>query len=236
MARNGAGEIGGFFIPGTVKAEDNRLTWPGYRYVDQAGNPVTESVQERDDIEKDPRDIQEALDLARAAGLEGASITIVTPNRADFEDNAVVVKEQLKRNLNWDVTIESMDIATVYDRMDQHTAALVTFQSASLIPTPESMLAVAYLEDASHNRHGYVAPGLEALSDMLSSELNPGTLTRLLEDTVEIFKQGEMHFLPMYWGWLGGAINVKLRNYHMPLTAVLGAKNEHVWLDEDATP
>jgi peptide/nickel transport system substrate-binding protein len=236
VARKGAGQIGGFFIPGTVKAEDNLLTWPGYRYVDQAGNPVTENILERDDVEKDPRDIEEALALAKAAGLEGASITIVTPNRTDFEDNAIVVKEQLKRNLNWDVTIESMDIPTVYDRMDQHTASLVIFQSASLIPTPESMLAVAYLEDADSNRHGYVAPGLKPLTDALFSELDPATREQLLADTVEIFKRGEMQFLPMYWGWLGGAINVKIRNYHMPLTAVLVAKNEHVWLDEDATP
>ena len=237
VARKGAGQIGGFFVPDTVKAEDNRLTWPGYRYVDQSGNAVTENVQERDDITKDPRDIQEALALARAAGLgPGASITIVTPNRTDFEDNAVVVKEQLKRNLDWDVTIESIDTPSVFDRMEQHTASLVTFQSASLIPTPESMLAVAYLADASSNPQGYVVPGLEDLSDRLSRELDPAKRDQLLADMVEIFKRGEAHFLPMYWGFLGGAINVKIRNYFMPLTAVIVAKNEHLWLDEDATP
>jgi peptide/nickel transport system substrate-binding protein len=236
VARKGAGEIGGFFIPGTVKAEEDVLEWPGYRYVDQAGNLVTENILERRDIKKDPSDIQEALNLAKAAGLEGASIILLTPNRASFEDNAVVVKQQLERNLNWTVTIESMDMPTVYDRMDQHTGPLVVFQSASLIPTPESTLAVAYLEDADKNRNGYVAPGLKDVSDVLFQELDPAKRDKLLGDAVDIFKRGEMHFLPMYWGFLAGAINVKIRNYHMPATAVLVAKNEHLWLDESATP
>ncbi|MCE2464392.1 MAG: hypothetical protein J4F46_10940, partial [Dehalococcoidia bacterium] len=71
----GRGRLGTPFYPETWMTPSNDVvaTWPGFRYVDNDGNPVLDYYQGQEvgvDIHKDPRDIQMAQDLMKKHGYD----------------------------------------------------------------------------------------------------------------------------------------------------------------------
>ena len=227
--------LGGFFIPGTVKADEDSWNWPGYRYVDGAGNVVQDPIG-RDDVVKDPRDIQEAKDLLAAAGYENFTSDLAVPTAGDWEPIAVVMRQQLLNTLGWDFTLKVGDLATFYGELANNTASLYQIQTAPVLGTPEATLSVMYQGSGASNPFGYDDPELTALIDKLFREFDPATRDQLLADIVEILKKGESHVLTQMWAGSGGAFNVKIRNFVLPPTSQIVLKNEHLWFDPDATP
>ena len=50
----------------------------------------------------------------------------------------------------------------------------------------------------------------------------------------DILRQGESHIVPLIWWDIGGAIDYRIQNYHVPNTNQQIKKWEHVWWDPDA--
>jgi len=227
--------LGGFFVPGSVKADEDSWNWPGYRYVDSNGT-VVKDVIGRQDVKKDPRDIQEAKDLVAAAGYENFKGTLAVPNAGDWEPIAVVMRQQLLDTLGLDFTLKLGDLASWYGELTNNTATLYQIQTAPIILTPEAVLSVLHQDSGSSNPYGYENPELTALIDKLFREFDAATRDQLLLDIVEILKTGESHVLTQMWAFSGGALNVKIRNFVMPPTSQIVLKMEHLWFDPDATP
>ena len=98
------------------------------------------------------------------------------------------------------------------------------------------MISALYQETGSSNPFKHDIPELTVLIDKLFREFDPSKRDQLLEDIVEILKQGESHVLTQMWAGSGGAWNVKIRNFVLPPTSQIVLKMEHLWLDPDATP
>ena len=235
VTRKGFCELGGFFIPGTVKADEDAWNWPGYRYVDSSGTVVQDPIG-RDDVTKDPRDIQEAKDLVAAAGYENFSADLVVPNAGDWEPNAVVMRQQLLDTLGWDFTLRVADLATFYGELANNTAPLYQIQTAPILGTPEATLSVMYQESGASNPFQNNDPELTSLMDQLFREFDQSKRDQLLQGIVDNLKKGESHVLTQMWAGSGGAFNVKIRNFVLPPTSQIVLKNEHLWFDPDATP
>ena len=235
VTRKGFCVLGGFFVPGTVKADEDAWNWPGYRYVDEAGNVVQDPIG-RTDVEKDPRDIAEAQALAKASGLDDFSGDMVVPTAGDWEPIAVVLRQQLLDTLGVDFTLRIGDLATFYGELANKTAPIYQIQTAPVLGTPEAMLGVMYQTDASSNPYGYEDTELQALIDQLYSELDPVKRNTLLEGITGILSNGEFQGIPQMWAGSGGALNIKIRNFVLPPTSQIVLKNEHLWFDPDATP
>ena len=235
VVRKGFGDLGGFFIPGTVSAEEGFWQWPGFRYVDAAGN-VVQNAAERTDVQKDPRDIDEARRLIREAGYEGFQGELVAPRVAGWDKNSEVLRQQFQRNLGWDITVRAGDLAFLYSEIGANRANLYAIGQAPLIPLPESMLSTAYLEAATDNYYGYQNDRLEDVAAELARAADPAKRDQLLEQIISILQEGENPFVPLYWQATAGAITAHVKNFVLPPTSQIVLKNEHLWIDPDAKP
>ena len=67
-----------------------------------------------------------------------------------------------------------------------------------------------------------------------SRELDPVQRKELFKEMVEILRQGESHLIPNTWGSLGGVLDHRIKNYHVPPAYQQAMKLEHIWFDPDA--
>lgn len=66
--------------------------------------------------EKHPDDLAEAQRLLQEAGIApNLSVTITARNCCAYPDQAVLIKEQLKNNLGWDIEIQVMEAGSGFD-------------------------------------------------------------------------------------------------------------------------
>ena len=238
-AELGIGDPASFFQPGVVFTPEETSQWPGYRYVDSAGEVVTNPL-ERDDVVKDPRDIEEAQRLIREAGAEGFSGTMGGVNFGRASKHAQVLAQQFKRNLGWDVTLALSDVPT---QGKERRARTHPFHHGGTfgptLPLADVMLSSVYRPGGGRNPSGWSHPRIEELSEEHLKELDPARRQEILEEIVGILREGESHFVPMIWLSAGGALNVKIRNWHAGATTPnyqTVHKLEHLWFDPDATP
>jgi peptide/nickel transport system substrate-binding protein len=238
-AELGIGDQASFFQPGVVFTPEETSQWPGYRYVDAAGEVVTNPL-ERDDVVKDPRDIEEAQALIKEAGAEGFSGTMGGVNFGRASKHAQVLAQQLKRNLGWDITLALSDIPTQAKERRARTHALHhggTF--GPTLPLPDVLISSVYRPGGSRNTSGWSNPRIEELAEAHLQELDPAERQKMLKEIVEVLKEGESQFVPMIWLSAGGALNVKIRNWHAGATTPnyqTVHKLEHIWFDPNATP
>lgn len=72
------------------------------------------------------------------------------------EDNAVYISEQLKKELNWEVKLESPDRAALLDNLFDQKCEFFIFGNTAAYGDPRALLEVSFAEGAIRNFSGYV--------------------------------------------------------------------------------
>ena len=220
----GNGTVGTHFHVGFAPNEsiDALYQLPGYR---------------RDsDGSKSQTDLDEARRLLAEAGYpDGFDGTITSILTGCTATSAQLVSQIWKRELNLDMEIESSDVATLYSKWRSNDyGVIVGCGSGIILPDPSDILNQWYGIDTMRNSGNWTTPEFEQLKEGQARELDPERRKVLFAQMVDLLRDEVPHYLPTGWMHAGGALDYRIRNYHVPRTIQMIHKLDHMWWDEDA--
>ena len=94
--------------------------------------------------EKHPDDLAQAKALLADAGVGALEATLTARNVLGYPDLAIQVKEQLRANLGWDITIRTMESGAGFDAYWAGDTQMAV-QSGGIYSTgPDAIWAVSY--------------------------------------------------------------------------------------------
>jgi peptide/nickel transport system substrate-binding protein len=182
------------------------------------------------------QDIAEAKSLLAGAGYPNgfkAMLNLTTvPATVRI---AEVMAEQLRKSLGIDFTLEAVDRATTVDRIMRgtHHASLDSYGVIILDPADylnQHFLVMGGQKNPDSWRH----PKLENIIQAQARESDAPKRLRLFKEAVDILRQGESHVVPLSWGFSGGMMDYRLRNFHVPGSEQIVKHFEHIWWDPEA--
>ncbi len=233
-AYSGLAANGRAFAPGVAMSDAEVSQWPGHRYVDADGVVVTDPFS-RDDVVKDPRDIEEARSLMDQAGYgDGVDVTFMYRNLSTYPVEAPFLKDQLA-DIGMNLQLEAVESATGLARYAEGDYQMGRITHGVSIRDADEIFTSIYLPGGSRNQLGYEDPRILEIFNLQAREQDPVKRVELLKEAEEIINQGEYHWPNILWVPTFQVTNVKVRNHHEPITIHLLNSLEHIWLDPDAT-
>ena len=223
------------FAPDSVATVEEAYQWPGHRYVDAKGSEVNNPVG-REDVVKDPRDLEEARKLMAEAGYPNG-VDVVYTYRSNFiyPTEAPFFKEQLAAigmNLELNAVAPSAGLA-MYAEGDYTMGRQC---HGPTIRDPDETFTSILLPGGSKNQLGYEDPRMREIFEKQTRELDLEKRLELLREAESIGREGTLHWTTIYWGVSKDLKNVKIGNYHNPPTVHTLQTIEGWWLDPDAKP
>ena len=229
----GFGDLGTPFFSGTwmTSSDEEIATWPGFRYVDAGGTPVTGRPHGLKGLKKDPRDIEEAKDLLAAAGHPDGFKAIYHTN-AGGKARALIVQQSLKA-IGIDVELKITDQASVIAA--EQAGDFTHFNSvgyAANIIDPDDLFIGIFLPGGPRNSLAYEDPRIREIFEKERSETDQVKRQALVREAEEIWREGEGHSVALYWiaSWLY-FVNNNVKNYVPPIASQSGFETEHIWLE-----
>ncbi len=220
----GNGSLGTHFNIGYAPNEslDELYQLPGYRR-----DPDGSQAQ---------ADIEEAQRLMAEAGFpDGFSDELITNVIGCSPPTAQLVSQQWKEHLNVEMKIGQFDTATLYVRYRDVTfGVLAPCGTGIILPDPSDILNQWYGMDTMRNALNWTTPEFEQLKEAQVRELDPEKRKLIFADMVDILREEVSHYLPIGWIDAGGALDYRIRNYHVPKTIQLVHKWDAAWWDENA--
>ncbi len=235
VMRLGKAKLGVPFFPGTQwsSSEEEVATWPGYRYVDGNGTPLTTAPYGVEGVQKDPRDIDMAKALMAEAGhAEGVEIEYHT--YALLKEVPVLLKAQFAK-IGVDLKIKITDTTTGFNAEQagdyQH---LLGLGHGPNILDPDDLFLGVYMPGGPRNALKYTDQRIIDIFEKQKSEADLGKRIALIREAEEILRTGEGHFHNLYW-WPLPAFSVsnRVKNYDVTaITVQYGFQKEHIWLEK----
>ena len=181
-------------------------------------------------------DIVEAQRLMAEAGYpNGFKDELITNTIGCSPPTAQLVSQQWKEHLNVDMTLSQYDTATLYVYYrDVDFGVLAPCGTGIILPDPSDILNQWYGMDTMRNALNWTTPEFEALKEASVRELDPEKRRLIVAEMVDVLRDEVSHYLPIGWIHAGGALDYRIRNYHVPSTIQLVHKWDHTWWDEDA--
>jgi peptide/nickel transport system substrate-binding protein len=227
-------KTGRAFAPGLVVDDEEANQWPGHRYVDATGKVVADFTG-RDDLVKDPRDLEEARKLMADAGYgDGVTVKYLYRNLGSYKIEAPFFKAQLAK-IGIDLELEAVESAIGLARYAEGDYVMGRISHGVSIRDPDEIFTSIYLPGGSRNQLGYEDPRITELFGKQARELDPDKRLELLKQAEEIIREGEYHWPNLYWVPTFDTTNVKVGGHHQPPTIHILTTLEHIWLDPDAT-
>ncbi len=179
--------------------------------------------------EKHPDDLAEARRLLDEAGIpaEGFKILLSTRNCCSYPDISVVVMEQLKEFLGWDVDLKVWESSAGYNAYRDHDYTFAVQRGGANFFDPDAFLD-RFKEGRLYFRWtGYVVPQIPELFERQSSELDVEQRRVILRELEEvIWNDPPASYL--YYRVKHQLVNQRVQNFllqeHM-------RKYEHIWCD-----
>ncbi len=215
-AVKGFGQPGTFFSPGVV--EDLRAL--------QANNPAF--------AEDRAAAIEQSKQLLAEAGYpDGLSVKMNTRNAIPTLPAAEVAGEQMRRDVGIDIEIVPNDLATTYAVMRDGTHDISTVGTGIILTDPADILNQFYLQDVLRNPQNWQDNRIDELIDLQNRAIDQRVRQGHLEEIASILHTGKSHLVVYFWGGAGGALDYRIRNFHLPPTVQQIHKWDHVWFDPD---
>jgi len=232
---DGHGAMGTPFAPGFLSSPEEVASWPGYRYVDKDGNVVSDPMS-RDDVVKDPRDIEEANRLMAEAGYaDGVDVDILLRPVSFYSREAPFLKEAYA-TIGINATLKPVESAAGLVAISAGEFQITQLSHGITIADPDEIFTSIYMPDGSRNTVDWEDPRITELFRKQSRATDPVERKKLLIETRDILLEGESHWAPVLWNARVGLVNVKVQNYVEPPTLHVTGKHEHLWIDPDAKP
>jgi peptide/nickel transport system substrate-binding protein len=220
----GNGTVGTHFHVGFSPNEtlDDLYQLPGYR--------------RETDGSKSQADLVEAkrllADAGYPSGFSGEINSILTGCTATA---AQLVSQVWKRELNLDMNIISTDVATLYGYWRNNDYQIIVgCGSGIILPDPSDILNQWYGTDTMRNSLNWSTPEFDLLKDAQTRELDPEKRKLIFAEMVDLLREDVPHYLPIGWMHAGGALDYRIKNYHVPRTIQLIHKWDAAWWDENA--
>ena len=215
-AVRGFGQPGTFFSPGVVEQLDDL----------RANNPAF--------AEDRTAAIAEAKRLLAEAGYpDGISVKMNTRNAIPTLPAAEVAGEQLRQDVGIDIEIVPNDLATMYAVMRDGTHEISTVGTGIILTDPADILNQFYLQDVLRNPQNWQNDRIDELIDLQNRAIDQRVRQGHLEEIADILHTGKSHLVVYFWGGAGGALDYRVRNFHLPPTVQQIHKWDHVWFDPD---
>lgn len=213
---SGKGALGTPFQPvsGWGSSQEVAAAWPGYR------QPKTEDIVEAKRL------------LAEAGYADGFSAALNAINQPVYVAVTSLIKQQLKE-LDIDVDLQYFDAPTSLAAYAEGDYEMAFIRHGINITDPDELFSSIYLPGGSRNQLGYEDPRIRELFEKQTKEIDPLKRKVLLLEAEEILRQGEGHWVNLWWSSsLSYPVNKKIKNFWTPPTIQLMYKHEHEWLEE----
>ena len=219
VAYRGFGVPGTFFSPGFVEdstkfAKEGK---PGYR------------------TDKDV-DLAEAKKLLAKAGFPDGipNLKINGLNAGTTMKAAEQVASQFRRDGIADITLDAVDLATMYVKMRDGNHSMSLVNTGIIITDPGDIINQFFLQDVLRNPHNWNDPRTDQLMIDQNMEQDPTKRREFIEQFADVLHEGQSHIVPLWWNSSGATFDYRLRNWHAPMTVQLVHKWDHVYWDPDA--
>ena len=236
IRRLGNGKLGVPFYPNTwMSATDEEIaSWPGFRYVDGAGTPLTTGPYEVPDAQKDPRDIEMAKELLAEAGFpDGVTLQFHTYNL--IQDVAVILKEQLaKAGITLELKITDTTTGFNAEQSGDYEHMLMLGHGPN-INDPDDLFIGIYLPGGPRNALKYEDPRIREIFEEQKSETDEVKRRELIKEAEDILRQGEGHFVHLIWiaSYSFVVNHSRVQNFlQVPLGSQYGFQKEHLWIEQ----
>ena len=189
--------------------------------------------------EKHPDDLAQAKALLADAGVGALEATLTARNVLGYPDLAIQVKEQLRANLGWDITIRTMESGSGFDAYWAGDTQMAV-QSGGIYSTgPDAIWARltrgTVPQWTGGGRGKFMVPCresdgvcLDELQDLQMRELDQEKRYAILQEMSDLVINDDHSNPYLFWANHHHAVNHKLQNFHM---TIQGRAWEHVWCD-----
>jgi peptide/nickel transport system substrate-binding protein len=185
-----------------------------------------------DPQKKHAGDLAEAQKLMKDAGAGPGFKSILYCLRAEeYCDVAVLVKDQLKESLGWDLTIEQGEVAPLWARFLEGDYTFAVQARSCGIFDPDGCFSTYGKDSQSHARlTGFFNEQAQPLWEAQQVETNPAKRTALMGQISDHLLEDSSD-VPIYWAVKNWIVSNKIQNFHMPNMSSTHKQHEHLWCD-----
>ncbi len=183
---------------------------------------------------KHPDDIAEAQRLLREAGVPpNLKVTLAARNCCTYPDQAAVIKEQLKKNLGWDIDIRTMEPGAGFDAFwagdYQFMVQAATLNNTSPDAVHARWVGGTWPQWAGGGRGKFFAvEGVEDLFEKQKIETDQEKRKILVNQIEDALYNGGSATATLFWNMRGHPVEHRIKNFHFTDN---GMTWEHVWCD-----
>ena len=230
----GEGVPGIPFPPNTFMSspQEEWATWPGFRYVDGNGELVIDYLG-RDDVVKDPADIELAKKLLADAGFPNGIDTTLEgqPSLNEWmlslqEDFAVVgINAELK----------PIDGATNAGNLASGKYNLALFGHGLSINDPDEMLTCCYMPGGPRNQMLWENARINEIFELQKKQADQAARGEMIGEVEDILRDEIGSWFPISWFKAAGMmLNKKVKNYYPPDGTIHQAMGQdHIWIEQE---
>ena len=233
----------GTFLPGGSSVAEADANWPGWRYVDAEGNLITTDPVQIEGAIKHPDDIAEAQRLVAEADVGDFSGLVLSFNDGASANMSDLIARQMNKTFGWDLEVKVSDLAAASVERNAGRFDIHPENHGVELNDANALLGQMYLAGGGRNSLGWHDVRIDELAEEQTKAPNADVRkTKILEIEAILRDEGIAQWVPLGWIPVTGALNVQIRNFHLPKSTDVGAswnvmhKKEHLWFDADAQP
>ena len=181
-------------------------------------------------------DLAEAKKLLAKAGFPDGipNLKINGLNAGSSMKAAEQVAAQFRRDGIADITLDAVDLATMYVKMRDGNHSMSLVNTGIIITDPGDIINQFFLQNVLRNPHNWSDARTDQLMIDQNMEQDPTKRRELIKEFADVLHEGESHIVPLWWNSSGATFDYRLRNWHAPMTVQLVHKWGHVYWDPDA--
>ncbi len=221
----GIAPVGTPFPPDTWfgRTEEEALQLPGLRTGPDGG--------------KHQGDITEAKRLLAEAGVpEDLEVNIMARTAVEYVDLAQLLADQLRRNLGWNTTVQTIDSATGLTRYKERDFQIAAQGTAVLVSAPDPIIGKVFMPGGLWIQwSGWEAPPqFKDWFTAQSQELDRAKRAQILREMEDwILTEDPGPLLVYYWNFRDQVVNKRIKNFHIPASLWTQLKHDRIWCDPE---
>ena len=220
LLTGGRGVIGTPVPPGFAFSfpYETAVSFPGFR----EDSPGVKSAE----------DIAMAQSLVQDAGFgPGYDLTITCRKVIEYCDVALILKDQLEKWLEWDVTVRQMESAAGSQAYNDADFQIAIQANSFTLPNPDNAV-VAYVRGQMPLRTGWEVPDrVKTLVEEISRELDPEEAANKVREANSLLLDSPLAWPVWYYTVRAQLIDKRIRNFHPYTVQASSKRHSHIWCD-----
>jgi len=182
--------------------------------------------------QKHPDDIAEAKRLLAEAGYaNGFDTTIIGLQTLNFVEAAQMVEDQLKRFLNINAKVESLEVTVGIARHVSGDWKLGFFAGGVLTTDPDSLIGDLYLKGGGRNYSNWEPPRIRELQELQTRERDPEKRRALMLEMADYLSNVDSPIVITHWIIILPYVDNRIKNWHAARLPFSHLTHEHEWFE-----